>query len=265
MMEAERTDGNYIGRSKGELLRLVKAEAWKMRHTILPWLHILIPLLGIAVFLSYYRISIVNDEGKVSGYIQTLSVVFPLIISVVCSLSVEMEEQGHFQTLLGAPARKWKPLPAKWLVLAGMGLGSVLLAVGGFAAGYGFMTGRTVYTLTQYLGLAAVLWLGGTVLYLFHLFLNLAFSKQISLCAGTAELLVAALFLTGLGEGLWQFFPCSWGSRWSGYLLLYWKGKLAASAGSIPRSLGVCVVLAAALWGVIFLWYHFYEGRQCHD
>lgn len=275
MMKAVRTGENMPERlgkranadkeKPGELPGLVKAEAWKMRHTLLPWIHILIPLLGILVFLSYYHMSIVGDEGKVSGYIQALSVVFPLLISVICSLSVEMEEQGHFQTLLGAPLRKYKPLLAKWLVLAGMGFGSVLLAVGGFAAGYGIMTGRKVYTPTQFLGLAAVLWLGGADLYLLHLFLNLAFSKQVSMCVGTAELLVAALFLTGLGEGLWQFFPCSWGSRWSGYLLLYWKGQNAVSAGFVSRSLGVCMGLTGALWGLIFLWYHNYEGRQCHD
>ncbi len=275
MMEAVRTGENMPeksrssvkaeGREPGELLRLVKAEAWKMRHTLLPWFHILLPLLGISIFLAYYRVSIVNDEGKVFGYIQTLSIVFPLIISVVCALDVEMEEQGHFQTLLGAPVRKWKPLLAKWLVLAGSGMGSMLLAVGGFASGYGIMTGRTVYTPAQYLGIAAVLWLGGANLYLLHLFLNLAFSKQISMCVGTAELLVAALFLTGLGEGLWQFFPCSWGSRWSGYLLLYWKGQITVSAGFVSRSLAVGMGLTGVLWGMIFLWYHYYEGRQCHD
>lgn len=245
--------------------RLVKAEFWKMRHTLLPWIHVVVPLLGITVFLIYYSWAGWSDEGKVSGYIQVLSIVFPLTISVVCSLSVEMEEQGHFQTLLGTPVHKEMSLLAKWIVLSGMGLGSLLLAVGGFAAGYGIMTGGTVYTPVQYLGMAAVLWLGGVNLYLLHLFLNLAFSKNISMCVGTAQLLVAALFLTGLGEGLWQFFSCSWGSRWSGYLLLYWKGQTAVSAEFVFRSLGIGAVLTAALWGIIFLWYHYYEGRQCHD
>lgn len=252
-------------RRKGELWRLVRAEIWKMRHTLLTWIHVLIPLLGITVFLIYYSFAGWSEEGKISGYVQVLSITFPLLISVVCSLSVEMEEQGHFQTLLGAAVHKLEPLLAKWIVLAGMGLGAMLLAVGGFAAGYGIMTGRMIYTPGQYLGIAAVLWLGGANLYLLHLFLNLAFSKHISMCAGTAELLVAALFLTGLGEGRWQFFPCSWSGRWSGYLLLYWKGTAAVSAGFMFRSFCVGAVLTAVLWGMIFLWYHFYEGRQCHD
>ena len=270
-VRTEREQPGESGRSakvnrsiQGELPRLIKAEFWKVRHTLLTWIHLLVPLLGIVVFLMYYSWSGWSDEGKVSGYIQVLSIAFPLIISVVCSLSVEMEEQGHFQTMLGAMVHKKAALLAKWAVLAVLGLGALLLAVGGFAAGFGMMTGGSVYTPAQYAGMVGVLWLGGINLYLLHLFLNLAFSKTISMCVGTAELLTAALFLTGLGEGLWQFFPCSWGSRWSGYLLLYWKGQ-AMPAGFVSRSLGIGAVLTAALWGMIFLWYHYYEGRQCHD
>lgn len=248
-----------------ELLRLMRAEFWKIRHTLLPWIHVLVPLLGIAVFLSYYRLSRVSDDGKVSGYIQTLAILFPLIISVVCCLSVEMEERGHFQTFLGAAVYKKNSLLAKWSVLSGMGAASMFFAVGGFAVGYWLMTGKMVYRKEEYLCMAVVLWLGGVNLYLFHLFLNLLFSRNISLCVGTAQLLVAALFLTGLGEGRWQFFPCSWGSRWCGYLLLYWRGNGAASAEFVYKSLGTGIILSAVWWALIFLWFHYYEGRQCHD
>lgn len=255
-----------------ELVGLIKAELWKTRHTLLPWIHVLVPGLGISVFLIYYQWSIMKDAGKVSAYMQALSIVFPLLISVICSLSVEMEEQGHFQTFLGMAVSKKNALLAKWVVLSGMGLLSMLLAVGGFAAGYRVTTGRMVYGVKEYLYVAGVLWLSGISLYLLHLFLNLAFSKNISMCVGTAELLVAALFLTGLGEGLWQFFPCSWGSRWSGYLLLYWKGNTAVFGRSaaeaetfLAESLGIGVGISVLLWAMIFLWFHFYEGRQCHD
>ncbi len=98
-----------------------------------------------------------------------------------------------------------------------------------------------------------------------HLFLNLAFSKNISLCVGTAELLIAALFLTGLGEGLWQFFPCSWGGRWSGYLLLRWKGRAVMDAGMMRYGVCTGVAVTAGMWAVILLWFYFYEGRQRHD
>lgn len=254
--------GSGEGRMK-ELWRNIKGEVWKMRHTLLPWLHVLIPLLGIVVFLLYYRFAAWSDEGKVSGYIQVLSVVLPLVISVVCSMSVEAEEGSHFQTFLGTSVYRGNPLFAKWIVLSGMGLGSILLAVTGFAAGYRLMTGRAVMSERVFLILAVILWLGSGSIYLFHLFLNLAFSKSISLCAGTAELLVSALFLTGLGEGRWQFVPCSFSGRWSGDLLLYWNGRV--SLAYLMKSLEICAVVTVIVWGVILWWFHYYEGKKIYD
>ena len=56
-VRTEREQPGESGRSakvnrsiQGELPRLIKAEFWKVRHTLLTWIHLLVPLLGIAVF-----------------------------------------------------------------------------------------------------------------------------------------------------------------------------------------------------------------------
>lgn len=248
-----------------ELYRNLLAESWKMRHTLIPWLHVLLPALGIALFLSYYSFAAWSAQEKVAGYIETLSIVLPLIISVVCAMSVEMEEKGHFQTLLGVAAGRRNPFAAKWMLLSGLGFSAICLAVLGFAGGFWMMTGRMVLEFGEYLSLAGVLWCGGMNLYLIHLILNLAFSKSVSLCAGTAELVIAALFLTGLGEGRWQFFPCAWGGRWSAFLLQYWEENRAVSGEHMAGSLSAGVIITIVLWCGGLLWFHFYEGRQCKD
>ena len=127
------------------------------------------------------------------------------------------------------------------------------------------MSGTELMSAGEYLALACVLWGCGLNLYLFHLFLNLKFSKSISLCVGTAELAVSALFLTGLGEGRWQFFPCAWGGRWSGYLIQYWIGNGTVSAEYAAGNLAVGAAVTVLLWCGVFLWISFYEGRQCGD
>ncbi len=248
-----------------ELHRNIRAELWKMRHTLIPWLHVLIPVLGILVFLSYYSFAVWSDAEKVSGYMEALSVVLPLVISVICSMAVEMEEKGHFQTFLGTAVHRRVPFLAKWLVLAGLGFLAVLLAVFGFAGGYWMMTDRAVLSAGDYLALSAGLFIGGWNLYLFHLFLNLRFSKNISLCAGTAELLIAALFLTGLGEGRWQFFPCAWGGRWIAYLLQCQIGNGAEASSFASGSLSAGTAVTVVLWCTVMVWFHFYEGRFCKD
>lgn len=249
----------------GELYRNIRGEVWKMRHTLIPVLHILIPALGILIFLLYYSFAAWSDEGKISGYMQALSVILPLVVSVICAMSVEMEEKGHFQTFLGVAVYRRNPLLAKWAVLAGMGFGAVLLAVLGFAGGFHMMSETELMSAGEYLALACVLWGCGMNLYLFHLFLNLKFSKSISLCVGTAELAVSALFLTGLGEGRWQFFPCAWGGRWSGYLIQYWIGNGTVLAEYAAGNLAVGAAVTVLLWCGVFLWISFYEGRQCRD
>lgn len=248
-----------------ELYRDIQGELWKMRHTLIPALHILIPALGILVFLFYYSFTAWSDEGKISGYIQTLSIALPLVVSGVCSMSVEMEEKGRFQTFLGVAVYRRNPLLAKYLVLAGLGFAAILFAVFGFAGGFWMLSGREALSAGEYLALACVLWMEGMNLYLLHLFLNLIFSKSISLCVGMAELVVSALFLTGLGEGRWQFFPCAWGGRWGGYLLQCWIGNGAAQTEYMVKSLAVGAAVSVLLWCGIFLWFPFYEGRPGKD
>jgi len=49
-----------------QLKRLLKADIMKLKSTPLVWIHILVPLLGLALFLSYYSYAQWNDIGKIS-------------------------------------------------------------------------------------------------------------------------------------------------------------------------------------------------------
>lgn len=248
------------------VVRLVRAEFWKMRHTLLPALHFIIPLGGILVFLGYYSYSAWSEESKVYAYIQVLSFALPLVISIICSMSISLEEAGHFQTLFSVQQYKNLSLLAKWITLSLLGLGAILLAVCGFAAGYAWMKGNLVFSWRQYVILAGSLWLCSICLYIIHSFLNLVFGKTISMCVGTAQSLVAALFLTGLGEGIWTFFPCSYSGRWSGYLLLYWSDRgLSIGRPELVRDVLICAIITTVICGVVFSWFYYYEGRQCCD
>lgn len=86
------------------------------------------------------------------------------------------------------------------------------------------------------------------------------------MCIGISESLVAALFLTGLGEGIWQYVPCAYTGRWTSYLLLYYSGrKEIAAAGLKGETMLVCLLVSAGIWILVFLWFGLYEGRQCND
>ena len=100
-----------------------------------------------------------------------------------------------------------------------------LLAVVGFAVVYRFFPEGTVFPFSVYLQEAVLIWLGQAVVYLLHLALSLRFGKTVSIGVGTAGSLLAFLMLTGLGDGIWMFFPWAWSCRGCSYLLLYAAGS----------------------------------------
>lgn len=253
------------------LIRGMRGEFLKMRHTFLPLLHIGVPVSGCAVFLLYYRFSDWDEMNRISGYTQVIGVALPFLISIVCAGNIRLEEQNHFQVLLGGWKEKWKGLTVKYLVLAGMGLLTItgalaLLGAGSWLLLPVFGEGKS-FAAGMYLPLVAALFLGSLPLYLEHLFLNLAFSGTVSQCVGVAQFLLSALFLTGLGEGRWRFFPCTWSARGAMLALsgIYQENPGDVYFAELRQTVFICLLLLAVICVIIGLWYHYFEGRQCND
>ncbi len=60
------------------------------------------------------------------------------------------------------------------------------------------------------------------ILYLLHLLIAFLFGSGATIGLGIFEVLVSALLLTGLGDGIWQFVPCAWPAR----LMVTWFNML---------------------------------------
>lgn len=253
-----------------ELSGGIRAELLKMRHTFLYPLHLAVPVLGAAVFLAYYWFSEKSGLGVISAYIEVIGVVLPFLISVVCTGNVGLEEENHFQVLLGISKYRWENFLTKVVVLAGAGFLSIVAAVFLFEAGYGELLKESSYiqiTPTGSLELTLLLFLGSLPLYLEHLFLNLKFSGTVSQCVGVAQFLLSALFLTGLGEGKWIFFPCSWSARGAMLWLcrLYQENGTEINAMEITQTAEICLLLLFFMCVIIGVWFYHYEGRHYND
>lgn len=100
-----------------------------------------------------------------------------------------------------------------------------------------------------------------------HLFLNLRFSKMVSMGVGMAESLISALFLTGLGDGIWQYVPASYSARGSLEILRIYFTEMGGKeiSGEYMRQFCVNLLITVFLCAIIFLWFQFYEGRACDD
>jgi len=89
------------------VVRCWKAEYQKCKHSILLYMHSLIPIMCAAVFAGYYYISSWEPATKISAYLEVLAVAFPFLIGIIVGLVVQIENQaGHYQLLLGTiPSR----------------------------------------------------------------------------------------------------------------------------------------------------------------
>ncbi|MGF9966920.1 lantibiotic immunity ABC transporter MutG family permease subunit [Bacillus rhizoplanae] len=249
----------------GVLSRVLRADFLKMKYTIFYWLHIAMPIIGIVLFLSYCSFSKLDSISKVPGYIQVLSIAFPLLISVVCSSVVEQEAlAGNFKELLSTEYGRRKAFISKVCLLLICGFCSTILAVVGFAAGFHFLLKQNEFPLSLYFEISLILFGCQIFIYIFHLFLNFHFNKGASIGIGIIESLLAALMLTGLGDVIWKYVPCAWGMRLCSSFFEYRLKPDSFHALQVDTEMGVvmCICLTIIALVMSLIWFSFYEGRE---
>ena len=83
------------------IFRCLKAEFLKCKHSVLLYIHILIPLLGAIIFAGYFLVSGWDVQTKVSAYLEVLAVSFPFLAGIIVGIVVQIEHQaGHYHSCL---------------------------------------------------------------------------------------------------------------------------------------------------------------------
>ena len=238
--------------------RLLAAEMRKYAHTPVLKIHLVLPLVGMAVFLLYYSFSGWSSAGKVQAYLEVVACIWPFLTGLVCGMAAEMEAEAGYQILLLLPPGRCRGITAKWLGLLILGLGAVLLAILGFGILYRLLLpGGDVFSLDLYVREALVIWLGQIPVYLIHLFLSIRLGKAASISAGAGGMILACLMLTGMGEGIWMYLPWAFSGRWCDYVLVYHMSVMdsAAVAEQAFWPFCVCGGLSLLIFGTVLLWY----------
>lgn len=85
----------------------LRSEQEKTKHTSFGAIHFCVPVMGALLFLAYYsQYASTADSKKLKMILEITTTFFPLLISVIVSLNVALEEKAsHFQTLLAVPNR----------------------------------------------------------------------------------------------------------------------------------------------------------------
>lgn len=250
-----------------EFGRLCLCEMYKIRHTSILWVHLVVPIAGAALFLWYYRFSGWESRAEIQAYFQSVACVWPFFCGVLCGMSEDMEEGIGYQNFLILPGKKSQALLAKWCVLMGLGFLGGMAAVMGFSVIYQWFPQGKVYSLWLCMGAALLIFAGQSVVYLLHLMLAFLAGKGASIGAGMAGTLTAFLFLTGLGDGKWMFFPWAWSGRFVSYLLIYTaeKNKGQEIQETFIWQMGICLAVALFIILLTFLWFRSYEGRRSRE
>ena len=246
---------------------LLKAEWKKLAHTPVFWIHVILPVLGAAVFLTYDFFAGWNARSEVQMYLEVLSGVFPFLAGIICGQAAEMELQSGYQNFLCLPCPRPVGLLAKWTVLMAGALFSSLVAVLGFGLVYCLFPEGDVCSLSSYLAVALVMWAGQGIVYLLHLFLGFQFGNAASVSVGVVGTIAAFLMMTGLGQGRWMFFPHAWSEKWCDFMLaLIFAGNTGAisilKSGAWQHLLLICTIIFVGLGTAVLLWVTFFEGRK---
>lgn len=244
----------------------LKSDLYKIFHTPLWLMHLLIPAIGSVLFLLYYSISGWDEINKLSAYIQILSVTFPILVGIITSMVAELEQgAGDFQLLLSTPASKYIAHISKLILLVTFGFLSSLFALLGF--GIGFMTmGYTAFNLIFYVKAACLLSVSVLPLYLLQYIVSFVFGKGLGLGLGILGGLLSALLLTGLGDGIWWMLPWGITARFSESLLMSnLAGIEFLQYSDMIRGILFILLFSIVFIALLLLIFRKWEGKKSED
>ena len=116
------------------LWRSIKADFIKLKRTSIIYIHILIPIIGAYLFLTYYSISSWSTETKLAAYYHAMAIIFPLLIGIITGIITDQEEgAGGFQNMFTILKGKATSYFSKLFVLLLLSVFSIIMAILTFA------------------------------------------------------------------------------------------------------------------------------------
>ena len=193
------------------MIKIIKSEIYKIKYTWLPWIHIVLPITYSLLFYGAAKITGLKnfqENDIVETYFVLLGASMPIIFSFISSKVVDMEMgAGKFQVLLSTTKSRSKAYIGKLLVLEFGFVISLSLAIIIFAILTGYQN------ILDWLIEFFLIVISSLSLYLIHLWVSIILSSGASIGFGFLETLINLLSITVIGDSIWYFLPCTWGSR----------------------------------------------------
>jgi ABC-2 type transport system permease protein len=245
--------------------RLLRADFMKMRHSTFYKFHVVIPVMLVIVLILYYANVAYSSIGKVQIYVETIAVAFPFVGAIMVSIAIELDAQaGNFKELLSCEYGKSITFMSKISSLLIGGAVAVTIAVAGFYIGFTYLLRQNCFGVSFYIMILLIFVVGQIIEYIFHSILCLWYGQGITIAVGIVETLITALMLTGLGDGRWILFPCSWSARLCDYCMVYYL-KEESFLQNMHQELGVIVLFTIFSLIIALGLFKRFEGRKEKD
>lgn len=246
------------------MVKILKSEFYKIKHTWIPYIHVIIPIVYATIFYGAVKITGLKNYDSVfiiQNYLVLLGVVLPIVCGAITSKSIDMEvNAGNFQVLLSATKSRSKAYGGKLLVLLTGSLLSISLAV----LIFGFLFRNQSPTAWLIEGL--LLFIGCLSTYMIHLLISIIWGGGASIGLGFIETLIALLSMTTLGEKIWYFLPCTWSSRLSATYLV---GSNLSDGTYLNNELSMWFYIAIPMTILILIcsliWFNRWDGKLHSD
>lgn len=188
-------------RARMSVPRALASEALRLRRSPLAAVHLVCAGAAGAACGAYFAFAPWDAALGADAYVQMLGAMMPLMVGIVCGLSVDEERRaGRLANLTGAPSRHIAIL-AKAAMLWLAGAAALALATAIFCAALA-LAGRLALGPAQIVLAWGGLCLGSAPLYLLELALAARLSRNAAIAVGSAGLVLAFFSVGGLAHGL---------------------------------------------------------------
>lgn len=248
-----------------ESVQYIKSDLYKLKHSALFWLHLILPICGTSLMLLYSMLTHISIENKVAAFFQIFAIAYPFVIGIVCSIISEQEIlAGNCQNILTLPCRR-KVISAKLFILLVFGLFSMVFSSVLFYLLLPIVGIEIELPFLSVLIPTLVLWGSNIVFYILSLLLAFGFGKNVCIGIGVLGSLLTALMQTGLGTGLWYVMPYGIGIRLTEYSFI--------SSINIPMEINkeieiaiICdIIITMVLLITLIAWFSHYSGKRAAE
>ena len=247
------------------ILRGIRSEFIKLHHTSILWLHLLIPLLGAAVFTLYFSLyPTIANEQKMALVLELTATVFPIVISVICGMMATLEEKAAgFQAMLSDRNGRVIPYFNKLATAVLLGVTATTMLISMTLLGLSLISLDQV-AYDRFVIAAMGMFIGSIPLYIIQMFLSIKWGLGSSVFVGIIGSLVSIMF-SNVETASWVYIPFAWGMKIMQNLIKLNPLSINSFEGKFISELGIITIFSFIFLFVSFVWFQRWEQRKSFE